>query len=82
MELVVFLAHCVAVCGAGFTLGVGSQKKWRNSLHEAQERERIAYEELQKMRKRAEKAERELKRYERVSRQGEESYQDIANVSE
>lgn len=31
------------------------------ALHEAQERERIAYEELQKMRKRAEKAERELK---------------------
>lgn len=30
------------------------------ALHEAQERERIAYEELQKMRKRAEKAEREL----------------------
>lgn len=42
-------------------------------LHEAQERERIAYEELQKMRKRAEKAERELERYERVSRQREES---------
>lgn len=53
MGLVVFLAHCVVVWGAGFILGVGSQKKWRNSLHEAQERERIAYEELQKMRKRA-----------------------------
>lgn len=41
---------------------------------------RIANEELQKMRKRAEKAERELERYERISRQGEESHQDIANV--
>ena len=60
MELVVFMAYCVVVWGAGFILGVGSQKKWRNSLREAQERERIAYEELQKMRKRAEKAEREL----------------------
>lgn len=57
------------------------EQKLLTALHEAQERERIAYEELQKMRKRAEKAERELERYERISRQGEESHQDIANVS-
>lgn len=57
------------------------EQKLLTALHEAQERERFAYKELQKMRNRAEKAERELERYERVSRQREESHQDIANVS-
>lgn len=37
------------------------EQKLLTALHGAQEREHIAYEELQKMRKRAEKAERELK---------------------